>query len=161
MKGLQPPNSLHLVAAHGWLELGDHVAAFEELKKIEPELRGHPDVLEVRAVIYAKAEKWDFCVEIGSALVRIAPERPSGWLKRSHALQQLGKTQDAYDQLKPAQERFKDEWMPLYNLACYACVLGNITEARELIEAAIELGGSAVKLRALEDQELLRVWAGV
>tara|TARA_B100000029_G_scaffold154238_1_gene149527 strand:- start:110 stop:418 length:309 start_codon:yes stop_codon:yes gene_type:complete len=92
---MEPPNSLHLVAAHGWLELGDHVAAFEELEKIEPELRGHPDVLEVRAVIYAKAEKRDFCVEIGSALVRIVPERPAGCLKRSHALQQLGKTQDA------------------------------------------------------------------
>jgi len=37
VKGLQPPNSLHLVAGHGWLELGDHVAAFEELEKIEPE----------------------------------------------------------------------------------------------------------------------------
>ena len=39
-------------------------------------------------------------------------------------------------------------------------MLGNIAEARELIEAAIEMGGNAVKLRALEDQELVRVWAG-
>ena len=72
MHPLTPPNSHHLEAAHGWLKLGDHVAAFDELEKIEPKLRGHPDVLEVRVDIYAKAGKWDYCVEIGDALVRVA-----------------------------------------------------------------------------------------
>ena len=58
MHPLAPPNSHHLEAAHGWLELGNNVAAFDELEKIEPKLRGHPDVLEVRVDIYAKAGKW-------------------------------------------------------------------------------------------------------
>jgi hypothetical protein len=34
MKALQPPDSLHLQAAQGWLELGDHVEANEELECI-------------------------------------------------------------------------------------------------------------------------------
>ena len=50
---LQPPDSMHLTAAQGWLELGNHEEAFEELEKIDAPLRGHPDVLEVRWGIYA------------------------------------------------------------------------------------------------------------
>ncbi len=47
-----------------------------------------------------------------------------------------------------------------YNLACYTCLLGNVEEARKLIEEAIELGGDAMRLRALDDEHLIRVWAG-
>jgi hypothetical protein len=48
VKPLQPPDSMHLTAAQGWLELGNHEEAFEELEQIDAPLRGHPDVLEVR-----------------------------------------------------------------------------------------------------------------
>ena len=48
MKPLQPPDSMHLTAAQGWLELGNHEEAFEELEQIDAPLRGHLDVLEVR-----------------------------------------------------------------------------------------------------------------
>ena len=43
-------------------------------------------------------------------------------------------------------------------MACYACVLGNKEEARELLGKAIELGGHAVKLQALNDPDLKGVW---
>ena len=54
---MHPPNSHHLEAAEGWLELGNHEAAFDELEEIEPKLRGHPEVLEVRWRIYEMADK--------------------------------------------------------------------------------------------------------
>ena len=73
MEPLQPPDSIHLTAAQGWLELGNHEEAFEELEKIDAPLRGHPDVLKVRWGIYASIEKWDYCLEIGSAMVRLDP----------------------------------------------------------------------------------------
>ena len=50
---LEPPDSIHLKAAEGWLELGNQPEANEELEKIAPELRVHPDVLEIRWQIYA------------------------------------------------------------------------------------------------------------
>ena len=34
MKPLEPPDSLHLQAAQGWLELGNHIEANEELEKM-------------------------------------------------------------------------------------------------------------------------------
>jgi Tfp pilus assembly protein PilF len=58
MNPLQPPDQIHLQAAQGWLGLGNHLEANEELEKITAQNRADPDVLEVRWEIYAKAKKW-------------------------------------------------------------------------------------------------------
>ena len=87
---MQPPNSHHLEAAEGWLELGNHVAAFDELEEIEPKLRGHPEVMEVRWRIYEMADKWDYCIEIGNALVKMKPDDLSCWIRRLLCAAQAG-----------------------------------------------------------------------
>src|SRR5690349_10510510 len=53
---LEPPDSHHLAAAQGWLELGNHAEANNELERISPTLRAHPDALEVSWQIYAAAK---------------------------------------------------------------------------------------------------------
>ena len=45
-------------------------------------------------------------------------------------------------------------WVPL---TCNACVLGNVDEARKLLDKAIELRGKEAKQRALEDAVLERL----
>ena len=86
MKPLEPPNSFHLSAAVGWLALGDPIQAAEELEKIDCGLRSHADVLEVRWQIYANAEKWNTCADIGNAIIELDPDRPFGWISRACAL---------------------------------------------------------------------------
>ena len=113
------------------MDLGDHEEANEELELIDAPLRVHPDVLEVRWLIHQKVENWELCKDIGSALVKLAPERITGWIDRSFALHEMKRTQEAYDALKPALDTFKKEQLIWYNMACYACVLGNKDEARE------------------------------
>ena len=93
MKPLQAPDSHHLRAAEGWLGLGNHLEANEELERITPQLRAHPDVLEVRWHIYAKETKWDACVDIAGAIIKLAPNRPDAWIHRSFALHELKRTQ--------------------------------------------------------------------
>ena len=44
----------HLEAAEGWVELGNHLEANEELERITAENRAHPAVLGVRWQIYTK-----------------------------------------------------------------------------------------------------------
>src|ERR1051326_1329281 len=81
MQPHQRPDSLHLGAAKGWLELGNHLEANEELEKITAKLRAHPDVVELRLQIYAKEKKWDACLDIAKAITELAPERAFGWLR--------------------------------------------------------------------------------
>ena len=128
------------------------------MELIDAPLRAPPDVLEVRWLIYQKVENWELCKDIGTALVKLAPERITGWIDRSFALHEMKRTQEAYDALKPALDVFKKEYLVWYNMACYACVLGNKDEARGLLSKAIELGGDAVKVQALNDPDLQGVW---
>ena len=101
LKSLQPPDNHCLHAAIGWLELGNHTEANEELEKISHGLRAHLDVLEVRLEIYAKAKKWAMCVDIAGAIIKLDPTRPDAWIQRSFALHGMKQPQMALDQLLP------------------------------------------------------------
>ena len=101
MKSLKPPDNHCLHAAIGWLELGNHTEANEELEKISPGLRAHPDMLEVRLEIYAKAKKWAMFVDIAGAIIKLDPTRPDAWIQRSFALLGMKQPQMALDQLLP------------------------------------------------------------
>lgn len=45
-----------LIAAEGWLELGDWQSANDELENITPTVRAHPDVLKMRVAVYMAAK---------------------------------------------------------------------------------------------------------
>lgn len=148
----------HLQAAEGWLELGLHLEANEELDKITPQLRGHPEVLELRWRIYAKEKKWEACVDIANAIIKLAPERQDGWLYRSYALHEMKRTREAFDQLLPVADKFHQVWIVPYNLACYASQLHQFDEAQKWLKQSFAVGGNTVKQAALEDEDLKPLW---
>ncbi|MDB6063943.1 MAG: hypothetical protein JWR26_151 [Pedosphaera sp.] len=159
MHPLEPPDSHHLTAAEGWLELGNALEATAELERIAPKLRDHPEVLEVRWGIAAKAKDWQACIELASELVKKAPKNPSGWIHRSYALHELKRTIQALDELLPAVVKFPKEWVIPYNLACYCTRLGRLEEARGWLEKAFKLGNrKQLRDMALADPDLEMIW---
>ena len=159
MAPLQPPNTLHLRAAQGWLELGNHVEAHEELEKITPSLQAHPDVLTVRWEVYAAAKKWDAALDIAAALIQLEPENALGWVHRSYALHELKRTAEARDNLLRVVDRFPVSATMRYNLACYECQLGRLDKAKEWLEKAFNLGDAkGLKMAALDDPDLEPLW---
>lgn len=164
MKGrpLQPPDSLHLEAAHGWLELGNHIEADVELDKITPQLRAHPDVLKARWDVYATARKWETALDIASAIIQLAPDDPIGWVNRSYVLHELKRTPDARDNLLRVVDRFPESATMRYNLACYECQLGHLDLAKAWLEKAFEIGNAReMKLAALDDSDLEPLWRAI
>ena len=156
---LQPPDSHHLLAAQGWLELGNHVEANQELENIAPTLRAHPYVLEMRWQIYAVAKDWDAALAIASSLVTMTPENPFGWIHRSFSLHELKRTAEARDNLLPVVDKFPDEPLMRYNLACYECRLGHLEQAKDWLEKAFRIGDAwKMKSMALEDPDLEPLW---
>jgi len=154
MKTLPAPDSHHLRAAEGWLELGEHIEANEELENITPSLRTHPDVLEVRYEIYAKEKCWEACVDIASDIVKLAPDSPFGWIHRSFALHELKRTQEAFDLLLPVANGFSKVWNVPYNLACYSAQLGRLDECQAWFKQAMAIDEQAVKQAAIDDPDL-------
>lgn len=156
---IEPPDSLHLLAAQGWLELGNHLEANEELEKITPCRRARPEVLEVRWQIYAAAKKWDATLDIAAALIRIDPEHPLGWVHRSYALHELKRTTEARDNLLRVVDNFPISATMHYNLACYECQLGRLEQAKHWLEKAFKMGNARrMKRAALEDPDLEPLW---
>src|SRR5438445_7896764 len=125
---LEPPNTHHLSAAIGWLELGNHVEAGEELAKISLPFLEHPDVLEVRWAICAAGRSWEAALGAAELLLAKAPERVSAWIHHAYALRRVktGGLQQAWEALRPAVEKFPKETIIPYNLACYSAQLGRL-----------------------------------
>lgn len=155
---LERPDLTHLNAAQGWLGLGDHLEANLELEKITPKNKTHPDVMEVRWEIHAKAKRWEECVKIAEATIKLAPNRPQAWIHRSYALHELGRPGAAFDQLLPAAKRFPSVWTIPYNLACYCAQTGRLDECEEWFKKAMAIDEHTVKREAIDDPDLKPFW---
>jgi tetratricopeptide (TPR) repeat protein len=152
----------HLDAAEGWLELGNWLEANEELEQITPAMRAHPFVLRVRWGIYAKAGKWEMAAEIGRAMAEMLPENSWGYIQWAFSLHELKRTKEARGVLLPIADKFPDELMIPYNLACYCCRLGDRKQAIQWLERAIDLEGkNEIRLAALQDPDLEAMWPDI
>jgi tetratricopeptide (TPR) repeat protein len=159
MKRLEPPDTLHLQAAQGWLELGNHVEAGAELKQIRPRQLSHPDVLRLRWEICATARDWGTALDIASTLIEVEPEEALGWVHRSYALHEMKRTAEARENLLRVVDIFPTSATIRYNLACYECQLGQLKRAKQWLENAFRLGDAGkMKLAALADPDLKPLW---
>ena len=153
-KPLEQSDRFHLNAASGWLGLGDFDSADDELKQISPPMREHPAVLLAQCEIYYTAEKWQPLLPVAEKLLQRLPKLDFVWINRSYALHELKRTQEAFDALFPAAEKFPKQWLVRYNLACYCSQLGRPAEALQWLEQTIGLAGKKkIKAMALDDPD--------
>ena len=131
------PDAFHVQSSVGWLELGSPAEARTELESISGEGRRHPDALEVWWTIFAAEKNWPGALSCAESLVAAAPERASGWLDQSFALHELKRTREAFERLSSVVEKFREQYVIAYNLACYQCGLGNREEARRWLRRAV------------------------
>jgi tetratricopeptide (TPR) repeat protein len=158
MNQLSLQDQHYLDAAEGWLGLGDHLSANEELEQITPELSAHPKVLAVRLVIYWEAKDWEAVILIAGALAAMEPKNAHAWIGRSFALHELKQTQDAYDLLLPVKDKFPKNSTVPYNLACYCSQLNRLDEAEKWLKIAMAINEQAVKKMAFDDPDLKPLW---
>jgi predicted Zn-dependent protease len=148
-----------LAAAEGWLELGNWQEANEELEQITPEMRAHPYVLRLRYGVYAAAEKWEMAAEVARGMSVILPDNSWGWIQWAYSLHELKRTKEARSVLISVADKFPDQDMISYNLACYCCQLGALKEAMQWLGKTIDLAGKKdIRLMALDDPDLEPLW---
>lgn len=147
----------NLRSSLGFLELGDPDGAWDELEAIPAELRSHPAVLRMRVHIYREKKMWMEMAEITRYLIRIEPNEPAHWIDRAWAERRHLGISVAENTLLRALEKFPNEAIIHYNLACYAAQQERLDKARNLLSQAIELDSTYKKL-ALEDNDLTALW---
>lgn len=161
MSDLNYPDLHHVRAAEGWLALSAYDEAAAELRKLSPAGHGHPEVLDLRWQLKAHQHRWEAALEVARLLIQRDPNRPIGWIHQSYALHELRRTDEAWDALKPLAARFPQDGTIPYNLACYACHLGDAGVAREWLLRTIKIRGKAEVLAlAADDADLkpLKPW---
>ena len=161
MPPLEPADVHRLNAALGWLGLDCPADARAELDALAPALATHPAVLEVRWLLCAHEQDWAAALGIARAQLAAAPNSSAGWLNQAYALRRTadGGLPQARQVLLPAAAKFPAEPIITYNLACYACQLAHLDEARDWFRLAVKVGGKeAFKKLALEDDDLKPLW---
>ncbi len=140
LRPIEPPDSHYLSSATGWLELGNHLESNLELHKIDPLLRSHPDVMEVRWRIYARAKWWEAALDLSHAIVRLAPDRSSGYILRALGLRRVKGLMSAWMSILPLVDKFPEEPLICFYLACFGCQMGNMESARQWLAKAAKKG---------------------
>ena len=111
--------------------------------------------MEILWRVLAHDKRWNDAVEIAGELVKIAPNRVNGWVNQSYSLHELGRTREALDALKAVVARFPKDSIVPYNLACYACQLGDEIAAQNWIMMAARLRPKEeIREMGLEDPDL-------
>jgi predicted Zn-dependent protease len=155
MSALNFTDVRHLEAAQGWLGLRNWPEAKAEIANIPSALQCHPDVLQVRWAIHAAVKEWELAAHIADSFRQAKPESPFGFVHLAYALHEMKRTQEAQDVLLPVLDKFPDEFIIRYNLACYACQLGDGEGAWRWLEKSVALTDpEEVKQMAMNDPDL-------
>lgn len=144
--------------AEGYMELGMLDDAWECLGKISPEKRDSPPVLALRALLNHHAQSWAELTQVAAQLVELLPDQAQWWLEWAYATRRSHSLQAAQEILLRALERHPNEPLIHFNLACYACQLGDLPAARRLLAQAFRLDKSLRSL-ASSDPDLQPLWA--
>lgn len=162
MPELEPPDTHYVSFAQGWLELGDVAAARADLERVSVAAREHPEVLAVRWGILAEERRWAEALAVAAELIKVAPEVPAGWINQAFALHELKGTAEARLQLLTVVKKFPRVSIIPYNLACYACQLGDLHESIAwLAKASAIAGKNEIKQMALADRDLEPLWPAI
>lgn len=140
--------------ASGFIELGMLAAAAGELNKIIAADQTLPAVLMVRLDLLMETKDWATMVTLARRLTAVKPDEEKGWIYHAYALREQSRIAEAQTILLQAEPQHGATCGVLhYNLACYACMLGNKLEARRRLELAATLDKSWLK-SAMDDPDL-------
>ena len=147
-----------LVPAEGFLELGLHLEAWEELERLPDAARAHPDVLLLRMDILLGMERWQDAVTLGAGCCMNWRTHDVFFLRTAGALMHLRDYENALVLLKsaPGSLHAKPEYH--YAIARCAARLGLTSDAKTALKECLSLDKS-YRQRALGNPDLEPIWA--
>ena len=145
------PFDRHLRAAEGFLELGLPQEAGEELDGIEATQRTRPTVLSLRVQVCQALGQWELMAAAADALCHLESANPQWPISLAYATRRAHSLERAKGILTEALQRFPQEAILHYNLACYEAQLGHLERARERLREAIRLAPGCRDMAAVDD----------
>ena len=146
-----------LSQARGYLGLGMIEEAAVELNQLPAGTAGQTEVLALRALVLQEQADWPPLAEIAQTLVQRQPAESGWWITWAYATRRSRSLEAAEAILLEAERTHPRVAAIQFNLGCYACVRGDLTEARRRVDHAIALDQSFKDAAATDpDLGLLR-----
>lgn len=137
----------------GYLELGMVKEAKAELEGIPAEEARRPEVVALRVGMLQATEQWRALRAYAKELVEDDPSEAGWWIVWAYAARRATSVKAAEKVLLQAEARHPADPTIQFNLGCYSCLLGDLTDAKARVVRAIALDSSFLK-NALEDPDL-------
>jgi tetratricopeptide (TPR) repeat protein len=129
----------HREAAAGYCQLGMWHDADAELDEINPEHSAHSVVLVVRVEIYRGLQKWGLMREVSKRLFEFDPDDVQWRIALAFATRRAVSIEAAKEILCEAVRKFPKEAVIFFNLACYACQLGDLEASKNYLRGALAI----------------------
>lgn len=145
-----------LIEAAGFRELGMAEDSAAALSRVPAGESGHPAVLLAWCETEAARENWTAARDRALSLTSAAPSLAAGWFWLGFALRRAESPAAAWRALRPVVGGFSEEPVVDYNFACYACLDGQLDQAKASLD---RLFATDPKWRecALRDEDLLAI----
>ena len=150
----------HFERAQGWLLLENHTAAARALRLIPPAFRGRAEVRQFRAQLHLSAGQWGRAEPLLRQLRKENPADPQFSVSLAYAVRRAKSIGAAEKILLTARERFPNEAVIWFNLACYAAQQGRHADACDWLREAVNHESGFQDL-AKTDTDLTPFWAAV
>lgn len=155
-----PPHKLspqiHLNRAKGYFQL-------EMFDDVEVELRAVEDILpwskekrEILTFLYQERKEWELMQHQARSLRIEFIDEEDWWVSEAYATRRAKGIIEARDILLEGLAIHQESSIIRYNLACYACQLGDLDETLDFLKEAVERD-EKYKLIALDDEDLEKV----
>ncbi len=131
--------------------------ALAELDSIPPHDQDDCDVMIARIRILLHLRRWRKASQLSARGAALHAAEDEFTVQRAFALHQLNLGEQAARVLLDAPEWIRRTGILHYNLACYEARWGNLTVARQCVQAAIQIN-SAIKKNARQDPDLADLW---
>jgi tetratricopeptide (TPR) repeat protein len=146
-----------LNAADGYLYFRMFNEALEELESIDLSEQDEAAVLLARIRLLLHKRQWHSAEELSQHGAGLHPEEGEFTVQRAFALHQMRKGEEAVEVLMSAPDWIRRTGILHYNLACYEARLGDLSIARQCIDAAIQIN-EGIKKSARLDPDLQALW---
>lgn len=147
-----------LMAAEGYLELGMTDDAMREFMNLPREAKFSIEGLTLLMEIHRAEEEWPEMESVAERLWAADPGNVVRWIDWAQALRLANSINSARILLLEALERFPEEGLVHYHLACCECQLGNLPSAREHLMESKKRCRICRVLALTDEGELQPIW---
>jgi len=144
----------HLAYAVGYMDLSLYAEAAAELAQLTPEILATAPALNLCMELAMAKSQWNEVLSFAEALVSLDAKKERAWVAWAYALRELKRTPEAQEILLAGRRMIARPTILVdYNLACYACLLGELDDARALL-AEVFARDKSWREMAKEDADL-------